>query len=52
MLVERADALEGRAPGSGQEGALAAITDTIEAYEAIRWPSRCAEKADPRDISR
>ena len=40
LLVQRADALEGCTMGFYIKEAreLAAITDAIEAYEAIRWP--------------
>ena len=52
MLVERADVLKGCPPGSSEEGELAAITDAIEAYEAIRWPLGVERgRGDPPDFS-
>jgi len=39
LLVQRADVLEGCPKGSAEEGELDAITDAIEAYEAVRWPT-------------
>jgi hypothetical protein len=39
LLVQLADALEGSPKGSAEEGELDAITDAIEAYEAVRWPT-------------
>jgi hypothetical protein len=38
LLVTRADALEGCTEGSRKEAELAALTDAIEACEAVRWP--------------
>jgi len=39
LLVQRADVLDGCPKGSAEEGELDAITDAIEAYEAVRWPT-------------
>jgi hypothetical protein len=38
LLLKRADHLEGCTKGSVEEGELEAITNAIEAYEAVRWP--------------
>ena len=39
LLVQRAGELAGCAKGSEEERQLAAITDAIDAYEAMRWPN-------------
>src|SRR5215831_3460031 len=37
-LVRGADALDGQPGAIGRGGGARAIADTIEAYEAVRWP--------------
>ena len=43
LLVKRADDLADCTEGSVEEGELEAITDSIEAYEAVRWASGKAD---------
>jgi len=39
LLILRADKLEGCTEGLDEEGELKLIADTLEAYEAKRWPN-------------
>lgn len=38
LLVQRADQLQGCVEGSAEAAELAAITEAVQAYEALRWP--------------
>ena len=42
LLVLRADKLEGCTEGSSEETELKMIADTVQAYEAKRWPDGIA----------
>ena len=43
LLVARADELMSCTEAGDEERELTAITDAIEAYEAVRWPNGKAE---------
>src|SRR6185503_110192 len=47
LLVARADALMGCPEESSGACELEAITDAIEAYEAVRWPHGKMSEVDP-----